>query len=172
MLLLLLPSSSPLQEEYEREEAAHGHEVSKFRAFRGSFSNKRQRADDHHQKNRRSPGNVKGEKDNPDKHNKKDTENSIYDIMQKIIDERNELNKKEETTNVCNYWDLLKELPDNMTEVGGPIDQFIATIPEEIRPTYILIEIPGQNNIQPIRERVELAKFFIHRILENYEKFI
>ena len=47
-------------------------------------SNKRQRADDHHQKNRRSPGNVKGEKDNPDKHNKKDTESSIYDIMQKM----------------------------------------------------------------------------------------
>ena len=47
-------------------------------------SNKRQRADDLHQKNRRSPGNVKGEKDNPDKHNKKDTESSIYDIMQKM----------------------------------------------------------------------------------------
>ena len=47
-------------------------------------SNKRERASQLYQKNRRSPGNVKGEKDNPDKHNKKDTENSIYDIMQKM----------------------------------------------------------------------------------------
>jgi hypothetical protein len=96
---------------------------------------------------------------------------SVYGLMQGIIDDRNVLNKNANMDD-CNRWDLKTKLPNNGTKLGVPIDQYISTIPDEDRTTYILIEIPGQNNVQPLEERVGLAKYFIHKIMENYNLFI
>jgi hypothetical protein len=95
----------------------------------------------------------------------------VYGLMQGIIDERNALNKNANMDD-CNRWDLKTKLPDNSTKLGVPIDQYISTIPNENRTTYILIEIPGQKDVQPLEERVELAKYFIHKIMEKYKLLI
>lgn len=94
--------------------------------------------------------------------------NTIYisdpdkkDIMQPIIDELNATLKNAPGYNHCDQWDILTSLPSTI----GALDEYVRVIPKDIRPLYILIEVPGQNNVQALEKRIRTIKFLIHNIL-------
>lgn len=89
-------------------------------------------------------------------------------LLQPIIDELN--NKLKIENKICDQWDIITELPPTLNNTGT-LDEYINCIPNVNRPFYILIEIPGQNNIQPLEKRIKTAKFLIHNILSNLSNF-
>jgi hypothetical protein len=86
------------------------------------------------------------------------------DILQPIIDELNERTKDDK----CDQWDIITCLP----RVNGALDEYVAIIPEENRPLYILIEIPGQNDFQPLSKRIVTAKFLVHNIILTMDNLV
>lgn len=98
--------------------------------------------------------------------------NTIYisddkykDEMQKIV---NKLNDKLNYKVKCKKWTILTELPETNANTGITLDEYIKIIPEDKRPLYILIEVAGQRDIQPLEKRVKITKFLINEFLDFY----
>jgi hypothetical protein len=84
-------------------------------------------------------------------------------MFQLIIDELNKKLKNEwsNNNNNCDQWDIITKLP----RASGSLDEYVNIMPKDVRPCYVLIEVPGQNNIQNLARRIRTTKFLIHRIL-------
>lgn len=106
------------------------------------------------------------------------SDSSKKEILQPIIDElniklKNEWNHipEDDSLTKCDQWDIITKLPATLNTTGT-LDEYIVAIPEEFRPFYVLIEIPGQNNVQNLDKRMRTAKFLIHNIISKLDKLL
>jgi hypothetical protein len=94
-------------------------------------------------------------------------------ILQPIIDELNNKlrNEWDHGAAPCDQWDILTELPKTLNTLGT-LDEYVAAIPKERRPFYILLEVPGQKDVQELDKRMRTTKFLLHNIISTLTNLV